>query len=329
MSLSSNSQFKVYGARRADVADARLHTAIIGLAIAAVFLLSAIAQTLLHTYFSIAYPALTENDWYSWAISLLPMYLLGMPIAYLLLRTIPANAPQKQSLHPLMWFGFFALCFCLSLVANLIGQMVSLWFAERIGADVEIQNELANQTVSVSFASNLLFVGILGPIFEELFYRKAIIDRLQRYGDLPAILLSGMAFGLIHGNFNQLFYTTVVGMLLGYIYLRTGSVLYTISIHIAYNLIGGVFSTELMRRVGENGLPAIDDLTGWLMLLAYLLFYVSSIIISVIFVGISGRHFNGSLQTGECSLSFWQWLRAVILNPGIWIFLFVVLLLFL
>lgn len=315
-----------YNGGRSAVSDARRSTSLSALAIAGVFLLSSVAQIILHTVVSIAYPALMENDWYMWALSILPMYAFAMPLCYLFVRALPKSVPQKQSVHPLAWFGFLSLCFALSFAASYLGQIISAWLSELTGIGTE--NQLEEMTVNTSLGVNILFVGILAPIFEELFYRKVIIDRLHRYGDLPAILLSGLAFGLVHGNLNQVFYATAIGMLLGYIYVRTGSVLYTISIHSAFNMIGGVFSTEIIRRMGEDSMPALDDMTGWIMLLAYSMFCVFAIVVSVIFLGVAGRRFRTSLQEGECTLTFGQWLRALIFNPGIWVFLFVIFLLF-
>ena len=305
---------------------ARLHTGLIAFAAALVILLTSVAQGIIHGVLWEINPALTENEWYLWALSGLPMYFIGMPIAYLLLLTIPAKAPQKQKLHPLMWLGFLFLCFAISFATNYMGQYVSVWFSEMLG--LEVENELQEMTSVTPFAINLLFVGILAPVFEELFYRKAVINRLRRYGDLPAILISGLIFGLVHGNFNQVFYATAVGMLLGFIYIRTGSVLYTISIHAAFNMIGGVYTTELIRRLGEELTPVEGDILGQVMLMAYSVFTVLALIVGVIFLFANLRRFNASLQKGEYTLTFDNWMNALIFNPGTWVFLALIALLF-
>jgi membrane protease YdiL (CAAX protease family) len=254
------------------------------------------------------------------------MYLVAMPVAYLFMRLVPAQKPQKQKLHPLMWIGFLCLCFAVTYVANILGQYFSNWFSNLTG--IQIENELEEITVNTPFALNLLFVGILAPVFEELFYRKAVIDRLRRYGDLPAILLSGVAFGLVHGNFNQVFYTTAVGILLSFIYVKTGSVLYTISIHAAFNFIGGVYSTELLRRVGKTLIPAEGDVIGMLMVAAYALFMIASLVIGTIFFIVNVKKFYRSLQKGEEHLTFEKWMRVIFRNPGVWMFLATIVLLF-
>lgn len=305
---------------------ARLHTGVIAISVTLVILLTSVVQAIVHGVILGVNPALTENDWYMWALSGLPMYLFAMPLSYLLLLTLPKTAPQKRKLNPLMWLGFLFLCFAISYGANIVGQYVNDWIYSMLG--IEVENQLGEMTSVTPFGINLLFVGILAPVFEELFYRKAIIDRLRRYGDLPAILISGLIFGLVHGNFDQVFYATAVGMLLSFIYVRTGSVLYTISIHAAFNMIGGVYTTELLRRMGENLIPAEGDTVGQVMLMAYSVFTLLSLIIGTVFLFANLKRFNRSLQKGEYTLGFDKWMNALVLNPGMWVFLAMVALLF-
>lgn len=309
------------------ISKVRWHVGIIAFAVVLVTLLASVAQVVAHAFVLNNYPAVVENEWYLWVLSMLPMYLFSMPAAYLLLRAIPAKAPEKQKLHPLMWVGFLCLCFALSFGTNFLGQYISAWFSSVTG--IQIENELQEMTTITPFGINLLFVGILAPVFEELFYRKAIIDRLRRYGDLPAILISGMIFGLIHGNLNQIFYATAVGMLLSFIYVRTGSVLYTISIHSAFNMIGGVYTTELIRRLGETLTPAEGDTLGWAMLTAYNLFTIFALIVGVIFFLANIRRFSRSIQKGDYTLTFDSWMNVITLNPGMWLFFGMVALLIL
>ena len=289
---------------------------VIAFAVVLEILLSSVVQVVAHSFILGNYPALAENDWYMWVLSGLPMYLVAMPLAYILLCFIPKSAPQKQKLNPLMWFGFLCLCFALSYVSNFVGQFISTWISNLTG--IQVENELQEMTSITPFGINLLFVGILAPIFEELFFRKAIIDRLRRYGDLPAVLISGLIFGLVHGNLNQIFYTVTIGMLLGFIYVRTGSVLYTISIHAAFNLIGGVYTTELIRRLGEDLMPAEGDAVGQVMLLGYSLFTIFSLIAGVIFFLVNIKRFYRSLQKGEAVLTLDKWMNVLTLNPGMW-----------
>lgn len=305
---------------------ARLHVGIITFSAALVIILTLVVQVIAHTFILEAYPAIAENDWYMWVLSSLPMYLVAMPIAYLLLLSVPNRAPQKQKLNLLTWVGFFCLCFALAFMSNFLGQYVNDLVYNTLG--LEVENELEQMTVTTPLGINILFVGILAPVFEELFYRKAVIDRLRRYGDLPAVLISGLIFGLAHGDLSQVFYATSAGILLSFIYIETGSVLYTISIHSAFNMIGGVYTTEMIRRMGENLTPTEGDILGQVMVMAYDLFVILSLIIGFVFLILNIARFCRSLKKGEYTLSFDKWMNTLLLNPGMWVFLFTIGILF-
>lgn len=81
---------------------------------------------------------------------------------------------------------------------------------------------------------SLVFVG---PLVEELVFREAMIGCMLRNSVKPrvAILFSALLFGLIHANPAQIPFAFVIGLLLGYLYCQTKSVVLTFVIHILNN----------------------------------------------------------------------------------------------
>ncbi|MBO6055192.1 MAG: CPBP family intramembrane metalloprotease, partial [Oscillospiraceae bacterium] len=73
------------------------------------------------------------------------------------------------------------------------------------------------------------------------------------------VIISAVMFGLFHGNFSQFFYAFAVGLVFGYVYLRTGKIRYSIALHIFVNFMGSVPATLLMNRVD---MEAIGKLAG-------------------------------------------------------------------
>ena len=129
---------------------ARLHTGIIGFAIVLGMLLSLFAQIIILAVIELINPALMENDWFVMTFSTLPLYLIAMPVAYLLLLTIPKSAPQKRKLNPFMWIGFLFLCFLLTYLSNFIGQFVESWIYNLLG--IEVRNEVAEISYKIGRA---------------------------------------------------------------------------------------------------------------------------------------------------------------------------------
>ncbi len=91
----------------------------------------------------------------------------------------------------------------------------------------------------MSHPMGYLAVGIIAPIAEEVVFRGAILRRLLDIGGHPwvAIIGSALIFGAIHGNMAQFYHAFFMGLLLGWIYLRTGSILPGIIIHWVNNSI--------------------------------------------------------------------------------------------
>lgn len=88
-----------------------------------------------------------------------------------------------------------------------------------------------------------LAIGLLAPLSEEIVFRGAILKRLlqsPRLSTWAAIALSALLFALIHMNPAQMPHAFVIGLLLGWMYWRTGSILPGMAFHWANNSVAYV-----------------------------------------------------------------------------------------
>ena len=88
-----------------------------------------------------------------------------------------------------------------------------------------------------------LSIGLLAPLSEEIVFRGAILKSLLSSSRLPAwraIALSALMFALIHMNPAQMPHAFVIGLLLGWMYWRTGSILPGMAYHWANNSVAYV-----------------------------------------------------------------------------------------
>ncbi|NDV82201.1 CPBP family intramembrane glutamic endopeptidase [Bacteroides sp. 51] len=82
----------------------------------------------------------------------------------------------------------------------------------------------------------ILSIALFGPILEELMFRGAIMRALlKKYNPTKAIILSALIFGIIHFNPAQIVAGAILGLLLGWIYYKTASLIPCILIHILNN----------------------------------------------------------------------------------------------
>ena len=113
----------------------------------------------------------------------------------------------------------------------------------------------------------ILSIALLAPILEELLFRGAIQGQLQASGMRPwtAILVSSLIFGVVHMNPAQIPFAFLLGMMFGWLYYRTGSLLPGIIGHVLNNsvatanmlLYGDVTIEEQMQNPMEMWLWAV------------------------------------------------------------------------
>ena len=84
----------------------------------------------------------------------------------------------------------------------------------------------------------IMITTVISPaFFEELVFRGLILTNLLPHGRTFAIVVSGVIFGAIHGSLSQILFATLAGVVLGWVYVETGSLWCGIFIHFMNNLI--------------------------------------------------------------------------------------------
>lgn len=313
-----------------EVGPARRQLASIALAVSFITLFASVVQVVAILLINVFAPELTEANWYLVVLSCAPMYLFSMPLSLFFYRIAEAKPPEKKRMTFPVWLELLAICFALTYVGSLIGETVNSIIEALTGEPVV--NDLDELTKNTPLWTNLLFMGILAPILEEIFYRKLVIDRLTVFGDLPAILISGILFGLIHGNFSQFFYASLMGIVFGMIYLRTGKLRYSIALHMAINLLGGVYTSEMLKMLDMDAFSAapydymLQNPTPVLMMLAYFGVILLCFVTAPIALALLWKHIR--FRKSERQLSPSDWCKALLANPAVWLCLGVIVLQF-
>lgn len=85
-------------------------------------------------------------------------------------------------------------------------------------------------------------VGLLAPLSEELVFRGAILRELLKWKENPwiGIIISAMLFSLVHMNPVQMPHAFLVGILLGWLYYRTDSIIPGVIWHWVNNTVAYV-----------------------------------------------------------------------------------------
>ena len=102
----------------------------------------------------------------------------------------------------------------------------------------------------------LLYSVLLAPVCEELIFRGTTMHLARRA--LPfwlANTMQALLFGLFHMNWIQGIYAFALGLVLGYVCEKGGSIYYSILLHILFNLWGTVISTLLPMPSSDLSQP--------------------------------------------------------------------------
>ena len=100
----------------------------------------------------------------------------------------------------------------------------------------------------------ILGLAVLAPLLEEVLFRGAIQGIMMRvFGrPWPAIITAALIFGVIHWNPVQIVYATLFGIVLGWIYYRTGSLLSVIVGHVLNNTLAVLTTASTTVSANEE-----------------------------------------------------------------------------
>lgn len=179
-------------------------------------------------------------------VELIPTYLFTMPFTIYLLKKLPGVTIPKRRMGFWPFLGAVACAFGIMISCNFVGLLLTTLIGILLRQPV--QNQAADLLTGLNLTVSLVIVSIAAPIFEELIFRKMLVTRTLRYGEGVAIFLSGLMFGLFHGNLNQFMYAFGLGLFLAFLYIRTGDIRVTIGLHMIVNFSSSVLGVLLLKK---------------------------------------------------------------------------------
>jgi membrane protease YdiL (CAAX protease family) len=129
-----------------------------------------------------------------------------------------------------------------------------------------------------SFSSRVLLLVIIAPLTEEPLFRGIILrGLLSRHRPATAVALTALLFAALHLNPWQSLFAFFLGVMFGWIYLRTGSLALAVLAHAMNNALAVFFTLVPWKIPGLTGTPDFStpvfqpwwvDLCGLVALLA-------------------------------------------------------------
>ena len=208
-------------------------------------------------------PGWLSGNWGMWLETFLPLYGVAVPLCLWIMSRTPASRPESRPLGTGGVLKVVPVCVFVMYAGNLLGTGINLLLEQMVGGG---RNPVMSYAMDEALLPKILFLVILAPLAEETVFRRFFIDRARPYGEKLAVVTSALAFGLFHGNFAQFFYAFGLGLVFGYVYVRTGRLRCSVLLHMFINLIGGVVSVMALEQGTES--PAFLAYTAAMVALA-------------------------------------------------------------
>lgn len=183
------------------------------------------------------------DDMALWATALLqvPLWLalVGVPLLATHLKgrgsvALDFGFRQRWSDIPLGLLLGLALQFALGIVLQVLYPLLGIDL-DRVGESAEELTGAATDAFGVVLVVLIAAVG--APVVEELFYRGLFLRAVQRrFGDVAAVVVPALVFGLVHFQLFDLVPLVAFGVAMGVVTLRSGRLGLAVWAHVAFNL---------------------------------------------------------------------------------------------
>lgn len=168
---------------------------------------------------------------------ILSMSLFTLPFIFIakisdnrISELISLKKPEKKSFLPLFLFGVAACSFA-NIAVSYAGEIF-----KKFGINYNVDYG-DNPKGIFGFLLSVIATAIVPALAEEFAFRGVIMGLLRRFGDGFAVMTSAILFGILHGNFEQMPFAFLVGLALGFIAIKSGSVWTAVTVHFFNNLI--------------------------------------------------------------------------------------------
>ncbi|MDR0196972.1 MAG: CPBP family intramembrane metalloprotease [Oscillospiraceae bacterium] len=193
-------------------------------------------------------------------VKIVAAYIIPIAAAWALIGVKPLRELYKKPPRLAKALGNFPAMYGLGQMANIL-TILAVWLITKI---VNIEKSFApisggGMPKSLVCGMATAFAAVFcAALFEEFIARGIFLEALKPYGTGFAVMMSAFLFGIMHGNFEQFFYAFIMGIVLGYIAVQTGSILAGTIMHAMFNSVAAFVilfmstkSSEYLNHGGE------------------------------------------------------------------------------
>ena len=226
------------------------------------------AAKFLHTFCGSFAATKIDQILYSTLLFIVPFTVLAKSFKFNINEIAKFSRPKKGLTVPCLMIG---VSFCA--FANIAASQ-TLTFLEGIGFTAPSGVGGDSGGGIIGFILAFIATAIIPGLVEEYAFRGILFGALEKFGQGFALLSTSILFGVLHGNIAQIPFAFMVGLGLGYIRVKTGSVWLCVIVHTINNGISVLFDYPLSSISAD-----VQNLIYSLYLAAALLFGIIGIVL--------------------------------------------------
>ncbi len=162
---------------------------------------------------------------------------LCIPVVYYALKKSKIDI-LKDLYFPNFKFIILIVLFAVSI--KIISQPIThpIRFFRSFSNDIIEYLNFRSLRIDTAFSIRLFHSLILGPVIEEVFFRRILLGQfLKKYNPIIAVSLSAILFSIYHIEPNDIWFLFLYGLVFGYFYYKTNSLVASILLHSLTNLL--------------------------------------------------------------------------------------------
>ena len=196
-----------------------------------------------------------------------PLSIISPQKAYVNNEFVVGNSSQDNKSFILkMVRDFFPIILAINYITSIIIDII-IRTIEDAGVSVpEVDFTFDKNTIANLFVY-FISLCVFAPLIEEFLFRGCLLKILKPFGNWFAVIIPAIFFALLHGNMGQGFGAFFIGVILGYVTVKSNSILPAIFLHSLNNFTQFFFGV-LLNIKGYDSIKNIFSL-GFLILVLY------------------------------------------------------------
>ena len=217
-----------------------------------------------------------------------PMIGMILSQALIILPTLIYIINRKKHIKKIIRFNKMNVVTLIALTFFTYAMLPVMSFINMVSM-MFVKNKISSTVTEIVGKESLLFgiivVAVLPAFVEETLFRGVLYNTHRKVSIKKALILNGLLFGLLHGNFNQFAYAFFMGIVFSLVVEATDTVISTIWCHflINGNSILSAFLSKNVKNVeiADSNVITINTLIPWACMA---LFALSIAILILIFI---------------------------------------------